>query len=248
MKLNAMLRCRLTLLLAWQILLLLTLFTLLNRAQTLSPEARKPLPLPILNADRIDTDEELAPSRISKGKNYDKMGLRLEDDGQSTRTAITSHWWVNVPALPFTKSDLVILGTVTSEAAHLSADRTGIYSEYSVQITEVLLDKNASKLAKGRIHVDQAGGQIKFPSGTVKTVLLQPPLSANTRYLLFLRKHEHGTNFQIVTGYCLDSGRVQSLDRAPQFKQYSGTEVTIFLQRVRSEAKRAEAAEKEGVR
>lgn len=82
------------------------------------------------------------------------------------RVVVISHWWVNLAPLPFKESDIVITGRVLTANAFLSNDRTNVYSEFSVQIQEVL--SNCTNRSLGTtLDVNREGGSIRFPSGQI---------------------------------------------------------------------------------
>ena len=54
-----------------------------------------------------------------------------------------------MPALPFEQSNVISLGKVTDRHAVLTDDRLGVYSEFSISVSEIFKDDlNPSLLVK----------------------------------------------------------------------------------------------------
>lgn len=149
------------------------------------------------------------------------------------RVVVISHWWVNLAPLPFKESDIVITGRVLTANAFLSNDRTNVYSEFSVQIQEVL--SNCTNRSLGTtLDVNREGGSIRFPSGQIlyRTTSRQGYPRAGETYVLFLKASPVGDP-GILTGYRISGGSVMPLDDVPQLKEFS-REQDDFLARLRS--------------
>jgi ABC-type uncharacterized transport system ATPase component len=75
---------------------------------------------------------------------------------------------VNLPALPVAKSAAVILEEVTQAQAQRSEDETNIFSEFTVQIANILKNDDSFSLAVGKsVVVERLGGRLRLPSGKV---------------------------------------------------------------------------------
>ena len=146
----------------------------------------------------------------------------------------TSDWYVDLPALPTAKSDLVVVGEVTQAEAQLSEDETNIYSEFTIQISEVLKNDSPSTLAAGNsVVVERLGGRVRLPSGkvVVSRIDKQDLPRIGKRYVLFLTKDKDG-DFHILTGYELRDGKVFPLDNlrpSHPITAYTGTGEVSFL-------------------
>src|SRR2546423_13836552 len=83
---------------------------------------------PIVDLNSTDVGNE---KRQYQNRRHNHGGLELaETPGTSVEGTVDSEF--SMPDFPFKISDLVIEGTVTDSNAFLSADKTGVYSEYTV--------------------------------------------------------------------------------------------------------------------
>lgn len=149
---------------------------------------------------------------------------------------LNSHWAWRLSALPSVESDAVVVGEVLAAKAYLSNDRTGVYSEFTVRITETLKDGNDLPLDSGdSITVVREGGSVQFPSGRIQSyhIAHQGTPRVGRRYVLFLKHNDQGQDFSILTGYQLRKGRAFPLDSLDLFTAYRGTNENSFLNAVR---------------
>jgi hypothetical protein len=165
------------------------------------------------------------------------------------------------PALPASQSDAILIGDITNAQAYLSHDKTGVYSEFTTQISDIPKNAASLSLAPGdSVAVERSGGRVRLPSGKIvlrgfshKTMPL-----VGKRYLLFLKYNEQGQDFSIITGYELRSGKIFPLDgvpqddyKMPQFAVYVGVDEAPFLSEVRAAIARSQSSsphEQEGER
>lgn len=155
---------------------------------------------------------------------------------------ILSHWWIGLPALPVEQSDIIVLGVITGREAHLSDDRTGIYSEFTVQLNEIFKDITGAFSVGGTVPVNRSGGNVRFASGKVQKygVARQGMPRSGSQYVFFLKRTAEG-DLLIQTGYELSGGRITPLDgednKDPRsdlpFAQYRGVDQNIFLEELR---------------
>jgi len=133
------------------------------------------------------------------------------------------------PALPITKSDLIVIGKVSEARAFLSNDRSNVYCEFSVRIERLLKNTGSAKLnTNSEIIAERVGGRVRFSSGKIQLrgrYGRELPAKDN-RYLLFLQWSESGKDFVIITGYRIQNENVIPLDantkdsNLPVFKNY----------------------------
>ena len=109
--------------------------------------------------DKVKRDK-----RKAKGRKYDKADFPVDPSRGERIQTETSHWFYGLPALPTAQSDVVLIGIVVSADAFLSPDKSGVYSEYSVRIAEVLktddatISSNSTVAVERRIHVRHTSG------------------------------------------------------------------------------------------
>jgi len=144
-------------------------------------------------------------------------------------------------ALPTYNSDAVVIGNITSAAAYLSEDKTNVYSEFALQVSQVLKSPLSGLDPEVPLLVLRPGGGVRFPSGNVKYVLVSGRgfPHVNKRYLLFLKYDNLSQSFYIVTGYELSDGKVVPLDSVPpggskahpfaSYESYTGVNESKFL-------------------
>jgi hypothetical protein len=203
----------------------------------------------------VDYETEVTTSkskqRLEKSSHFrnncsPNNGPIKEFPGDDGPLPLAAHDFNGLPALPIEQSDAIVLGIVGSGAAHLSDDRTGIYSEYSLVVSEILKDKTKA-LVPGPLAVNRLGGAVRFKSGKIQRckILLHGVPQTGLEYALFLRQTEAG-DLIIITGYELSNSRITPLDGDPgedprsrlPFAQYEGAERKNFLRDLRSAVKK----------
>jgi hypothetical protein len=220
-----------------------------SSAAPIAQEKRQP-DLPVVDYEKeISTTKDKA--RKEKGDRFsekENKGARAIDKlpDNVEILPVISHWWVGLPALPVDQSEVVIRGYIGSREAHLSDDRTGIYSEFEVQVAEIFKDTSSAIAAGTPLTVNRSGGSVRFASGKIQqyAIARQDMPRSGRQYLLFLKRNAAG-DLLILTGYELAYGKVQPLDggetddprSALPFAKYRGKDVESFLQEVRDAAR-----------
>lgn len=136
-----------------------------------------------------------------------------------------------------------MVGEVLSSQAYLSSDKTGVYSEFRIEISEVL--KNASGatlISHSEVIATREGGIVRFPSGRQQryTTAQQGMPMVGRRYVFFLRCNVSGQDFSLLTAYELRNDRVLPIDgygdkgepRLISFTKFEGMDETVFLKAV----------------
>lgn len=158
------------------------------------------------------SDPEKRAKRKARGKKYQYGGMPIERGGHIT---LNTEWDIELPPLPVAKSDLVVIGDVTGAEAHVSDDRTAVYSEYTIRVTEVLKNTSDAPPSVGdSLTADRQGGRVRFPNGetALQYVNGQGMPRVGGRYALFLTHADQDRGAHILTGYELRGGRVLPLD------------------------------------
>jgi len=90
-------------------------------------------------AQQVIDPVELAKRRI-RGAKHDKSQWNVSPEDPSDSTVLVDSVDPKLPALPVTKSTVVIIAHITDARAYLSNDKTGVYTEFTVRIDEILKD------------------------------------------------------------------------------------------------------------
>lgn len=178
--------------------------------------------------------EELEQRRL-KNRRYDNENWVLVDPDPETEYARRSILVIPLPTFPIEESDLIVTGQATAVSAHLSNDKTGIYSEYTIKIEQVLKNGLTSNLSPGSvITIDRAGAAVRYPGGhRVAYLLAEKKLPAvGASYALFLRDDKRSKNFDVVTLYELKINGVSPLDTGFAFEEVRGLTKNDFLKAV----------------
>ncbi len=206
-------------------------------------EIREQLPIAdAFPAENVDQKEK--EKRQKRNARHDNERREPITEAPYPITVINnSHWWQSLPAIPVTESDVILIGEINDARAFLSNDRTGIYSEFTISVGEVLKNNGGFKITTGaEIDAERSGGAVRFPSGAIQKYVIANqhfPLVGRT-YILFL-KRDGDQEFSIVTAYELRSEQVLPLDGASNangarlpFDVYKGSDVSSFLDIVRN--------------
>ncbi|MCA1565513.1 MAG: hypothetical protein LC803_07730 [Acidobacteria bacterium] len=193
------------------------------------------------------TDPEKRAQRRARSKRYDKQSWVREPHPQSGGGDVKrlDSWMREVAAFPTATSDAVVIGETIDAQAYLSNDKSGVYTEFTVRVDEILKDDAAAPLAVGgTLAAQREGGRVRFPSGRIQRYKrhFQGMPRAGRRYVLFLKRNEDGEAYYTRTGYELRAGRVRPLDgvemnkgasEIPQFAAYKDADEVAFLSALR---------------
>jgi hypothetical protein len=109
------------------------------------------------------------------------------------------------PVIPVKESSLVIVGKVVSADAYLSNDKQGIYTEFSICVSEVLkadpLDQDLKK--GGCVTADRPGGVVRMPTGQKMwySDANRGLPEVGQEYAMFLTRDNVSPNYSILTLY-----------------------------------------------
>lgn len=208
-------------------------------------QARKIRDLPVVDFDAP------APNDLrhkARGSRYDRQSSQpIQETSSISGRLWSNHWARGLEALPIDSSDTILVGTITDAQAHLSNDKTAVYSEFHVQVEEVLKQDPAKSPIEltAAILIERFGGAVRFSSGTIQryeTIGQGMPRSGE-RYLLFLKRLDEAPSFSIITGYelgydlkvfPLDGAHVGEGNDTYPFDKYKGFDTSLFLQTVRT--------------
>jgi hypothetical protein len=185
---------------------------------------------PIADFDEPEpTDPKKRAVLKEKKIRYNKLGLVTKhptaNDGGGE---FHPEGMFNFPALPVDASDVIVFGEVLDAQAHLSEDKSNVFSEFTIQVERAY--KNATGLGS-EITVERIGGFVRYPDGKKLHYGLtgtgMPQVGA--KYILFLKAIPKENSYTILTGYQLGVNGVSPLDSAPIFETYRGYKDAEFF-------------------
>ncbi len=248
----------------WTILLVSIIFVcsfvtvvalqLQNREQSVLSNSKREIiddsQFPIADYDNSNkTNLGKHSERQTKAKKYDPP---IEAIAPGVTTYQHYHWPLGFSALPVAQSDAVVIGKVSDAKAYLSANKQGVYSEFSVVIEQVLKDSNLAGLTSGNtISTERAGGRVQFPSGQMGRQFISGwgMPRGNYRYILFLKHNAEDSSYSILTGYELREGHVYPVDKSTSseinFATYTGWDEIVFLNTLQDVIKNSSQTQKQ---
>lgn len=141
------------------------------------------------------------------------------------------------PGLPIS-STAIVIGTIKGGKAFVSEDHTFVYSDYQVEIGEVIKPDPARLIPLGgKIVAWVSGGSILFPSGHLRHFVISGRgfPESGTQYVLFLRRTDPALrDYAIATAYALKNGVVLPLDDNEESKAFDGIKIDEFLNTLRT--------------
>jgi len=179
-------------------------------------------------ADPVERDR-----RKEKQSRYDDFRIVAREPHSDTgEIAFIGEGGLQIPVLPTDQSNVIIVGVVQDAQAHLSANKKNVYSEFTVQIKEVL-KAETSLPANNLITVDRQGGVVRYPNGqkVLYRSLGDSMPHVGGRYMFFLRYVE--PDYRILTAYELSEKGATPLDDSPKFRNLAVRDEASFLNTVR---------------
>ncbi|MFZ0751885.1 MAG: hypothetical protein WAM70_21175 [Pyrinomonadaceae bacterium] len=151
---------------------------------------------------------------------------------------------MGLPAFPVARSAAIVTGEVTEARAYLSEDGTNIYSEFSIQVGEILKNDPLDPVTAGvPLFAEREAGRVRLPSGKIVTarVVNQDMPRPGRRYVFFLMRgsltESDSKGLHLLTAYELREGRVLPLDKVSEkhpINQYKGKAEQEFLTELRA--------------
>ena len=179
------------------------------RARELDDAATPVVDLVSADSGAVGTD------RLLKNSRYDNEGI-IKSEVDASVANVVREAVEDVPDLPADKSDLIVEGTVADSAAFLSNDKGAVYSEITVNVTDVLKNTAGLNVKNGEsIVAERFGGRVKYPNGQIVRygIVGQGSPVKGKKYLFFLSRAGQG-NYNLLTAYELQGNKVQALDGA----------------------------------
>lgn len=189
-------------------------------------EADKNFPTADFNeADPVEPEKRNAHKQ--KQKRHNGLGLVMKNpDPDSGGAMFLPEWQFDFPALPVAKSDIIVLGEVLKATAHLSEDKSNVYSEFTIRVGPPF--KTNTDL-NSELVIERLGGYVRYPNGQKLLYRLGTAVMPRVggRYVFFL--DASSSDISIITAYEFNDGKVSPLDFSAQFEQYRGFDETAFL-------------------
>ena len=231
---------KLTLLITTIVLLLIA--TASSRRGEASKQSEQPdfSAFPIVDFEAKEPAEPKVKAALNaKGRKYSKRySGQINEELHQIFT--NSDWDLRLPALPVARSAAIFIGTVVEAKAHLSPDKTGVFSEFAFQVESVLKSDSKRSVAAGKIiSVERSGGRVRMPSGklVVSWTNNQNMPKVGSRYVFFLTHDfetagDTGNDFYLLTGYEFKNGKVLLLDSSQKQEvlAYQGVSESSFLE------------------
>ena len=141
------------------------------------------------------------------------------------------------PLFPADESDLVVIGKISNVSAYLSNDKSGVYSEFTIQVDQILKSDSLKKIEpRNSITADRAGGTVRYPNGQ-KVVYELSEFNlpqVGREYAFFLKHNGESQNYEILTLYEFNDSRVIQLDSGRRFDDFKNTNKKNFVEAIRN--------------
>lgn len=190
----------------------------------------------------FSVSEPADPAKKAKSKARDKRYNKKEQipiSEYATNIVGFNHCQVGLPALPVAQSRVVLIGRVKDAQAHLSSNKESVYSEFTVQLNEVLKKDSGEVVAPDAlVTATRDGGRVRLPSGKIalQHIAAQGMPRVGQEYVFFLTRDDEEQDFHIVTAYELRGNDVMPVDFPGDhpINQYIGADKASFLSALRT--------------
>lgn len=183
-------------------------------------------------ANLVDVEE-----RRLKNKRYDNHYLVVKNPHPEDGAVTYIDEEAPLPMIPADESDLIIIGEIVNANAYLSNDKRGVYTEFTIQIGEILKSSVSHKMNQGdTVKADRVGGFVRYPNG--QKVLYKdaqkdlPQIGG--RYVLFLKTDKRSPNYEILTGHELKDDSFSPLDTKRRHDDFKGLNKLNFIKAIRN--------------
>ena len=199
-----------------------------EKAKQKEEEAKKNFPVADYNEpDPLDSSKRALHKQ--KQKRHNGLGLVSKNPAANTGGGVfLPRGQFDFPALPVAQSDVIVLGEVVEATAHMSEDKTNVYSEFSVRVSALF--KGTAFINNSTIVVERIGGFVLYPDGRKLLyrwgTALMPRVGG--KFVFFL-KNTPAEDLSILTAYELKDGKICPLDWSGQFESYRGVTEADFL-------------------
>ncbi|MFN2453181.1 MAG: hypothetical protein ABR577_03075 [Pyrinomonadaceae bacterium] len=206
--------------------------------------------LPIADYEVSEPTDMESARRLAKSKTHNYPHGSKIDPSNPVRRASRYDWELGLAStLPTSQSSAIIIGEVVNAKAHLSEDKTNVYSEFTIRTEGILKDDSSEPIAIGDlIATERQSGRVRLPAGSISVFYVtgQNPPQVGRRYVLFLGYNRQDANSRsiasprdmnrhILTGYEFRAGQIFPLDGAGgrNFQEHEGKDEVTFLNEIR---------------
>jgi len=193
---------------------------------------------PIVDYDGPEiADKEKLAKRKEKNRHFDKKNLVNEDPTPRITEAARIVEGADLPALPAGQSNLILIGEVLDAQAYLSNDKSGVYTELTIRINEIIKNDTAVPLAQGgEISVMREGGTVRYSNGHQRLYHMaeEGMPKASLKYVLFLSTADQSQDYNLLTAYEISTTGIVPVDLSRRFMAYEGYDINTFLGAVRT--------------
>jgi hypothetical protein len=193
---------------------------------------------PVVDFNEPEPADPVKKAKLKKQQQrYDKDAPFRHPGPNHAEVAFLPEMQFDFPALPVSKSDVIVIGEVSNAEPHRSENKLNVFTNFEVRVDEVLKGSNLS--AGSIINVQRIGGFVKYPDGRkVLFRLMGNGMPAvGGRYAFFLNSVDE--DYVIITGYELGADGVMPLDNSRQFERYLGETETDFIKALREAVSRS---------
>ena len=184
-------------------------------------------------------EPKVKAARDARARKYSKKYAGAINE-ELNQIFTNTDWDLRLPALPVARSAAIFIGTVVDAQAHLTPDKSGVFSEFAFQVESILKSDSKRTVAAGEtVSVERNGGRVRMPSGkiVVSWTNQQNMPKVGARYVFFLTHDfvtagDTGDDFYLLTGYEFKNEKVNPLD-SPFNKEvlaYKGATESSFLE------------------
>ena len=193
------------------------------------------------SVDYSKAPDDLSAARILANKRYDNLGGWVVNSVNPYTGGVGRVTEDEPPPLfPIDESPLIVLGKVEKATAFLSNDKSGVYTEYTIRVDDVLKNSDSNKAGPKKVIADREGGVVIYPGG--QRVMYQDSALGlprlGSQYLFFLKKDDESPNYGIITSYEIDGGSARQVERGRNFDEFKDSDKTVFLEKVRAKISR----------
>ena|ERR1041385_2727104 len=204
-----------------------------QNSQTNIPIYERTERYPVVDSEEIEPSDPAKRTKLQKQRQrYDKDAPFRNPGPKDIEVAFLPESQFDFPALPVTKSDVIVIGEVLNAEAHRSENKINVFSNFGVRVDQVL--KGTSLSAGSVINLQRVGGVVRYANG--KKVLFRlfgngmPAIGKRYAFFLNVLDEDYG----ILTAYELGAEGILPLDDSQQFQRYQGESEVSFILALRT--------------